>query len=160
MCSSWRRLGGTSGEDASRRGVALPKRSRAGPSPRHRRPDPAAEEHTHRRPLVLERGYEASLAGSSVDGYVMLGLREPNEALFRGIPWSTDAVYRETVDKAHTLGLMVHKGELHYDVDSPEDLVHLKKELEGIPKRPAHGGVLEEPLNAIGAWTLMSAPHT
>ena len=43
--------------------------------------------------LVLERGYEASRAGSSDDGYVMLGLREPNEALFRGVPWSTDAVY-------------------------------------------------------------------
>ena len=43
--------------------------------------------------LVLESGYEASLAGSSDDGYVMLGLREPNEALFRGVPWSTNAVY-------------------------------------------------------------------
>jgi len=110
--------------------------------------------------LMPERGYESSIAGSSDEGYVMLGPHEPHEALSRGIPWSTDAVYRETVDKAHTLGLMVHKGELHYDVDSPEDLVHLKKELEGIPKRPAHGGVLEEPLNAIGARTLTSAPHT
>jgi len=42
---------------------------------------------------VLERGYEAALAGSSDDGYVMLVLHEPNEALFRGVPWSTDAVY-------------------------------------------------------------------
>ena len=107
--------------------------------------------------LMPERGYESSIAGSSDEDYVMLG---PHEPLLRGIPWSTDAVYRETVDKAHTLGLMVHKGELHYDVDSPEDLVHLKKELEGIPKRPVHGGVLEEPLNAIGARTLTSAPHT
>jgi uncharacterized protein len=110
--------------------------------------------------LMPERGYESSIAGSSDEGYVMLGPHEPQEALFRGIPWSTDAVYRETVDKAHTLGLMVHKGELHYDVDSPEDLVHLKKELEGIPKRPAHGGVLEEPLNAIGAGTAKPPPHT
>ena len=72
-----------------------------------------------------------------VDG-VMLGPHEPHEALFRGIPWSTDAVYRETVDKAHTLGLMVHKGELHYDVDSPEDLVHLKKELAANPEAALH----------------------
>jgi glycosyltransferase A (GT-A) superfamily protein (DUF2064 family) len=42
---------------------------------------------------VLERGYEASLVGSSDDGFVILDLREPNEALFRGVPWSTDAVY-------------------------------------------------------------------
>jgi glycosyltransferase A (GT-A) superfamily protein (DUF2064 family) len=42
---------------------------------------------------VLERAYEAALAGSRDDGYVMLGLREPNEALFRGVPCSTDAVY-------------------------------------------------------------------
>jgi glycosyltransferase A (GT-A) superfamily protein (DUF2064 family) len=68
----------------------------------------------------------------------MLGLREPNEALFRGVPWSTDAVYRETVDKAHTLGLKVYEGELHYDVDTPKDLVHLKKELAANPEAAPH----------------------
>ena len=72
--------------------LVLGESSRAGPSPRHRRPGPAAEEHALVA-LVLERGYAASLAGSSDDGYVMRGLREPNEALFRGVPWSTDAVY-------------------------------------------------------------------
>ena len=87
---------------------------------------------------MLERGYEASLAGSSDDGYVMLGLREPNEALFRGVPWSTDAVCRETVDKAHTLALKVYEGELHDEVDTPEDLVHLKKELAANPEAPLH----------------------
>jgi uncharacterized protein len=88
--------------------------------------------------LVLERGYEASRAGSSDDGYVMLGLREPNEALFRGVPWSTDAVCRETVDKAHTLALKVYEGELHDEVDTPEDLVHLKKELAANPEAALH----------------------
>ena len=65
--------------------LVLGESSRVGPSPRCRRPDPAAEEHAHRRPRA-ERGYEAALAGSRDDGYVMLGLREPNEALFRGVP--------------------------------------------------------------------------
>jgi glycosyltransferase A (GT-A) superfamily protein (DUF2064 family) len=64
----------------------------------------------------------------------MLGLREPHEALCHGIPWSTEAVYRETVDKVHTLGLKVYEGELHHDVDTPKDLVHLKNELAANPE--------------------------
>jgi hypothetical protein len=36
---------------------------------------------------------------------------------------------RETVDKAHALGLKVYEGKLHYNVDNSEDLTLLKEEL-------------------------------
>jgi hypothetical protein len=32
----------------------------------------------------------------------------------------------------------VYDGELHYNVDSPENLVHLKKELATNPEAPLH----------------------
>jgi len=38
----------------------------------------------------------------------------------------------------HTLGLKVCEGELHYDVDTPEDLVHLKKELAANSEAALH----------------------
>jgi hypothetical protein len=34
----------------------------------------------------------------------------------------------------HTLGLKVYEGELYYDVDTPADLFHLKKELAANPE--------------------------
>lgn len=82
----------------------------------------------------LEEQYDASIVGSTDGGYVLLGLKEPQEVLFHGIEWSTENVYRETVRKALGLGLQVHEGERHYDVDVPEDLARLKKELEETPE--------------------------
>ena len=32
----------------------------------------------------------------------------------------------------------MYEGELHYDVDTPEDLVHLKKELAANPEAALH----------------------
>lgn len=82
-----------------------------------------------------EYSHDASIIGSTDGGYVLIGLREPHEALFRGIPWSTEAVYRKTIGKAHALGLSTHEGEPHYDVDTPEDLAHLEEELKADPGR-------------------------
>jgi glycosyltransferase involved in cell wall biosynthesis len=72
--------------------LVLGENSQAGPSLRHRRPDPAAEEHKHRRPRARKRLRGVPRRQQRRRGYVMLGLREPNEALFRGVPWFTDAV--------------------------------------------------------------------
>ena len=80
------------------------------------------------------RTHDAAIVGSDDGGYVLLGLRRrPHEALFRGIPWSTQTVYRETVEKASEAGLSLYKGKPHYDVDIPEDLERLKRELQESP---------------------------
>lgn len=79
------------------------------------------------------RTHDASIVGSDDGGYVGLGLRRPHEALLRGIPWSTQTVYRETVEKASEAGLSLYKGKPHYDVDIPEDLERLKRELQEHP---------------------------
>jgi glycosyltransferase A (GT-A) superfamily protein (DUF2064 family) len=67
-------------------------------------------------------------------GYVLLGLREPHAALFAGIKWSTEAVYEQTLARARKAGLSVHRQEPWYDVDTPEDLDRLRKELAQNPE--------------------------
>lgn len=46
---------------------------------------------------ALKGHHDAAIVGSTDGGYVFLGLKGPREALFRGIEWSTETVYRETV---------------------------------------------------------------
>jgi len=90
--------------------------------------------------------HDASLVPSKDGGYVLIGLRNPYEALFRDIAWSTETVYRETVEKARRAGLSVHEGAIHYDVDTPEDLARLKAELQEHPELSPHTAELVETL--------------
>ena len=77
--------------------------------------------------------YDASIVGSDDGGCVLLGLGKPHEGLFRSIHRSTGTVYRETVEEASALGISVHEGEPHYDVDTPEDLAPLEGEQKSDP---------------------------
>ena len=62
--------------------------------------------------------------GPNVDGgYYLLGTRKPCPALFQGIPWSTDAVCRQTVDVARRLGLTVRMLPELSDIDTRDDLL-------------------------------------
>lgn len=75
------------------------------------------------------RTHDACITGSDDGGYVLLGLGGPYEALFQGIRWSTATVYRETMKRASRAGLSLYEGRPHYDVDTPEDLNRLRREL-------------------------------
>lgn len=59
--------------------------------------------------------------GPAVDGYYLLGLREPQPALFRGIAWSTGAVAAQTRARAAELGLACHLLRPLRDVDRARD---------------------------------------
>ena len=58
-------------------------------------------------------------------GYYLVGLRFPQAELFEGIPWSTDAVFALTLDKARARGLSVHILPRWFDVDTEADLRRL-----------------------------------
>ena len=90
--------------------------------------------------------HDAFIVPSEDGGYVLIGLRTPYEALFRDITWSTETVYRETVEKARRAGLSVHEGATHYDVDTPEDLARLKAELQEHPEQAPHTAELVKTL--------------
>ena len=87
--------------------------------------------------------HDISIIPSSDGGYVLLGLRRPVGAVFRGVNWSTAAVFRQTLRGAEGAGLSVYEGEPWYDVDEPGDLARLGEELRAHPERaPRTAGFL------------------
>ncbi len=61
--------------------------------------------------------------GPSVDGgYYLLGLQQPQAALFTHMTWSTDEVLAETERRIQALGLSHHRAPLLNDIDTVEDL--------------------------------------
>ena len=68
-------------------------------------------------------------------GYTLIGLSRPHAGLFDDMPWSTEAVYRLTLDRAARLGLPVVNVPGWYDVDDAASFQMLEDEVDGI--RPA-----------------------
>jgi len=68
-------------------------------------------------------------------GYYLVGLRCPQPALFEGIPWSTDAVFAMTLEKARARDLSVHVLPQWFDVDTEMDLRRLYADITAT----AHG---------------------
>jgi uncharacterized protein len=97
-------------------------------------------------------GKDADVAlGPALDGgYYLIGLRAPVPALFAGIAWGTDQVFRATVAQAGRLGLRVELLPESFDVDQVADLTRLRTVmdsaamnlprtravLDGLPYRP------------------------
>lgn len=55
-------------------------------------------------------------------GYYAIGLRGPQPALFRDMPWSTPELFRHTLEAAYRLGLRTHVLPVWYDVDDEPTL--------------------------------------
>lgn len=64
-------------------------------------------------------------------GYYLIGLRRPAPELFTGIPWSSERVLEDTLQRAGKLSLKVSLLKTLSDVDRPEDLAvwHRAKQL-------------------------------
>lgn len=90
-------------------------------------------------PDYLERAFaaldraEAAWGPSADGGYWGLALRRDAwpraEALFREIPWSTRRVLEETRARARDAGLGWRELPAWYDVDDPEDLERLRRDV-------------------------------
>jgi rSAM/selenodomain-associated transferase 1 len=81
------------------------------------------------RPAHLRQAAQALLDGADAvfhpaedGGYVLVGLRRPQAALFEGMAWSTPEVMAQTRARAAALGLRVRELETLWDVDVPADL--------------------------------------
>lgn len=55
-------------------------------------------------------------------GYYLIGMTSPHREIFRNIPWSTETVFRETMDAIERLGLLCQTVRDLSDVDTKEDL--------------------------------------
>lgn len=78
-------------------------------------------------PLHIEKAIEQLdkndvVIGPSADGgYYLLALKKAVWELFDGIDWSTDKVFRQTLDKIKKLNLSVYTLEVLNDIDTQQD---------------------------------------
>ena len=98
-------------------------------------------------PLLQPRHLRAALSaladadlclGPSADGgYYLFACREAAPLLFEGVPWGTNGVLEATLRLAAESGLRFTLIEKLYDVDTPEDLRHLRRDLVLLANEPS-----------------------
>ncbi len=92
---------------------------------------------------ALARPGDRVVLGPAADGgYYLIGVKQPHRRLFDEIAWSTELVFRQTVERAAELGLETVTLPVWYDVDDVASLRRLTDELRGA--------------DYTGSW----APHT
>jgi len=74
---------------------------------------------------VLIDGDDAVFCPAEDGGYVLVGLRQPQQELFSAMTWSTSTVMSETRTRAQRQGLIVRELDTLWDVDVPEDLARM-----------------------------------
>lgn len=90
-------------------------------------------------PEIVERAFAAlgdhdvAVGPSEDGGYYLLAARATHPTLFREMVWSTDRVCRETLERCAAAGLRASLLPEWYDVDTPECLRRLTRELETLP---------------------------
>ena len=102
---------------------------------------------------ALNGADDVSIGPSADGGYYLIGMRQPHLGLFEAIDWSTSRVYAQTLARAERLGLLVHPVRESYDVDTPEDLDRLRREL-----RSMLPGVAAHTRRALGATVAAPEP--
>jgi rSAM/selenodomain-associated transferase 1 len=81
-------------------------------------------------------GDRVVLGPATDGGYYLIGLKHPHRQLFRDIAWSTERVYRQTAERAASIGLELVTLPAWYDVDDAESLGWLCRELLGGRRPP------------------------
>jgi rSAM/selenodomain-associated transferase 1 len=82
---------------------------------------------------LLEEGCDVVLGPAHDGGYWLIAMREPTDAPFHDIPWSTPAVWAATLERCEAAGLTVANIDLWRDVDTPVDLAFLLEDAGGLP---------------------------
>jgi uncharacterized protein len=73
------------------------------------------------------REHDVVLSAAEDGGYVLIGTREPQPALFEGIAWSTPHVMQQT--RVAAPRLRVRELQTLWDIDTEEDLARMEGEL-------------------------------
>jgi rSAM/selenodomain-associated transferase 1 len=80
---------------------------------------------------ALEQGREAVFGPVEDGGYVLVGLRQAEPALFQDIPWGGDRVMAITRDLCVNKNLQLKELAPLYDIDRSEDLERFNREYSG-----------------------------
>jgi rSAM/selenodomain-associated transferase 1 len=81
--------------------------------------------HLRQAARALVAGDDAVFHPAEDGGYVLVGLRAPQPALFDGMAWSTSNVMAATRARAQAQGLHIREFETLWDVDLPDQLERL-----------------------------------
>lgn len=97
---------------------------------------------------VLRGGADAVVCPADDGGYALVGLRKPMPALFKDMPWGSDAVMTQTRHRLTHLGLSWREPAQLWNVDRPTDVRRMRREglrelLADIDHEPA-------PLRVVG----------
>ena len=77
----------------------------------------------------LEADSDIVMGKSEDGGFYLIGLRKIHSGLFENVAWSSPKVFEQTARNAERLNLRLSQIENWYDVDTPADLVFLRKEM-------------------------------
>jgi len=83
---------------------------------------PGLSEEIARRAFQALEQHDIVLGPAADGGYYLIGLKRPARELFDSMPWSTDQVLQETIQRAAELRYSVYLLEELSDVDTPIDL--------------------------------------
>jgi hypothetical protein len=78
---------------------------------------------------LSQPGDRVVLGPSDDGGYYLIGMKELQSRLFAEIDWSTERVFRQTLERAEQIGLEVHLLPGGFDVDDPPALHRLCREV-------------------------------
>lgn len=81
----------------------------------------------------LEQGADAVIGPAEDGGYVLIGLRRPQPALFENMPWGEDRVLEESRRRMHAMKMEWRELPVQWDIDRPGDLHRLWRAYPGIP---------------------------
>jgi rSAM/selenodomain-associated transferase 1 len=81
----------------------------------------------------LESSNHRVVLGPSRDGgYYLVGCNQPTPEIFQGMSWSHSQVLAQTRDKLVRLQIDYHILSRWFDIDTPDDLRHLKSVLDAV----------------------------
>lgn len=83
--------------------------------------------------LLETEGCDVVLGPALDGGYWLIAMRDPSDAPFDAIPWSTPAACAVTVERCREAGLAVATIDTWRDVDTPVDLAFLLRDVDDLP---------------------------
>lgn len=83
--------------------------------------------------LLEEESCDVVLGPALDGGYWLIAMREPSDAPFQAIPWSTPAACAVTVQRCEEAGLEVATLDPWRDIDTPVDLAFVLRDVDDLP---------------------------
>lgn len=84
--------------------------------------------------VTLETKSDAVLGKTIDGGFYLIGLRKAEKKIFENVEWSSPQTFEQTKRNIKNLNLNLEEIPVWYDVDLPEDLERLKRELTKNPQ--------------------------